>query len=320
MKVSIIVPCFNVAEFIEKTIQSFANQTLNDFEVIFIDDLSTDDSFNVINNYIKKYKLNGYVVKNSTNTGPSLARKMGIDMAQGDYCAFCDSDDWYDAQYLEFLYDATLNQKNDIVFCNYRVVYSNGKILERDSIGDVSDFKNKHCVLTIGIDSLCTGLYRRILLKDIIFPKMRNGEDMAILPILIATASEFGFVKKPLYNYFHRAGSLSTSHSVQVLSNLKYSFDFICSNIDKNNYGVEIEYLGIRNYLYSVVLSSLKLNLNKKEITKIISSFEDRFPLWKKNKYIKILPTYKRVFIMGVYYRWFYFLKILSKIHTLISK
>lgn len=309
-----------MSSFIEKTVSAFAEQSFDDFDVIFVNDMSTDNTSDVISNLITKYKIKAKLIENESNTGPSIARKKGIENSDAEYCAFCDSDDWYDKDYLLKMYSASENGRKDIVFCNYNLVYEDGRSVLKENIRDQSTVSSMKEMLTIGIDGFCGGLFRRRLFDDLDFPNIKNGEDMAMIPLLISRAKSFGFVKDGVYNYYQREGSLSTSQSESLVQSLRLSFEYICSHLDLESYRNEIEYLGIRNLLYGAILSLFKIKFDKKAFCEIIDDYEEKFPGWKSNPYLSRLPTYKRLFVWFVGVRWCLPLKILTDIHSHLTK
>lgn len=318
--VTVIVPCYNAAEYIEKSISAFAEQTFTDFDVVFVDDCSKDRTVETVQELIKKYGINGKIIKNKKNTGPSGARKLGIESSDSEYIAFCDSDDWYSKDFLSKMIEASNDSTNDIVFCNYNLVYSNGRTICKDCLGDVSRFSSTKKVLTISVDGLWGGLFKRALFEKIDFPDIRNGEDMAIIPVLISKSNSFGFVQEGIYNYFQREGSLSTSQSERVIEGLRKSFEHICNNINCVLYRDEVEFLGMRNVLYGALLTLFKLKIDRDLFIDIVTEYEKHYPNWIGNPYYASLPTYKRIFLKFVKLRWGFPLKILSIMHTVLTK
>ena len=317
--ISIIVPCYNAANYIEKLISSLGKQTFKEFEVIFIDDCSNDATVTVIKDLISKYHLRARVLCNCVNSGPSLARKYGIDESRSRYIAFCDSDDWVEECFLEKMYAKIKEDESDLVFCNYNIVYSSNRILERRIFSNVDKRLSKKDMLTVNVDSLCLGLFSRKLFQHIKFLDIRNGEDMTLIPILISKASRCSLIDDCLYNYFQRTGSLSTNKSNTVIDNLLLSFENIYNNIDKQ-YKSEVEYIGIRNLLYGMFLYVMKNESDNKKAICLLENFEKRFPRWIDNEYFYKLPIYKRLFLKRVYARDFISLKMLAWVHELLTR
>lgn len=318
-QVSIIVPCYNVEQYIEKTIIGFAEQECKDFEVIFIDDCSNDNSVAKIYEYINKYRIRARIIECKENRGPSIARKIGIEYSDTKYVGFCDSDDWFDKRFISKMLEAADKGNHDIIFCNYNLVYSSGRIIKRVRIKNDIYFKSMHDYFKIDVDSLWNGIYKRRLFDNIEFPNIRNGEDMAIIPVLISRARTIKIVTECLYNYYQREGSLSKKQTDSLVDNLRCSFWYIYSNIDKDLYYREVEYLGIRNLLYGALLNIFKQSLNKEYALEIVNDFKRVFPDWINNKYISKLPISKRLYLKFIQYEFWGGCFLLSRLHTLLT-
>ena len=123
-KISIIVPVYNVENYLKKCLDSLINQTIEDIEIICINDGSTDTSFEILQNYVQKDNRIK-VLLNQTNIGASAARNKGIEFAQGEYIGFCDSDDWVDLDFYEKLYTTAKENNADIAVTNIIKVKKN---------------------------------------------------------------------------------------------------------------------------------------------------------------------------------------------------
>ena len=110
VKVSIIVPVYNVEKYLRKCLDSLVNQTLKDIEIICINDGSTDDSLNILQEYAREH--HNVVVIDQENQGVSIARNNGINKAQGDYIGFVDPDDWVEPDMFKILYEKAEENKN----------------------------------------------------------------------------------------------------------------------------------------------------------------------------------------------------------------
>lgn len=125
-KVSVIIPIFNVERYIECCARSLFEQTLQDMEFIFIDDCSSDNSIFILKDIAKHYpdrKEQIRIKKLERNSGPSVARNVGINIATGEYIAFCDSDDWVNPKMYELLYEESKKKDADICYCDFSMVY-----------------------------------------------------------------------------------------------------------------------------------------------------------------------------------------------------
>jgi glycosyltransferase involved in cell wall biosynthesis len=121
-KISVIVPVYNVEKYISKCLDSLVNQTLDDIEIIVVNDGSKDNSEKIIDKYVKKYPNMIFSYKKE-NGGLSSARNYGLKLAKGEYIAFIDSDDYVDLDLFEKMYNTALNEKSDVVVCPVKYVY-----------------------------------------------------------------------------------------------------------------------------------------------------------------------------------------------------
>ena len=122
-KISIIIPVYNVEQYIKNCLESVINQTYDNWEIILIDDGSTDNSKAIYENIaIKNDKIK---IFKQTNKGVSAARNLGIEKAQGDYIVFLDADDWIEKKFLERMLEVIENEDADIVQCNF--YYANNR-------------------------------------------------------------------------------------------------------------------------------------------------------------------------------------------------
>ena len=129
-EISIIVPVYNVDQYLENCIESILNQTFKDYELILIDDGSTDKSGEICDKYEKKD--NRIKVIHKYNGGLSSARNAGLDLACGKYIGFVDSDDSIHPEMYEILYDLQQIYNADISVCSFKKVYENIDVKNKD--------------------------------------------------------------------------------------------------------------------------------------------------------------------------------------------
>lgn len=134
-KVSIVVPVYNVAPYIEKCAVSLFEQTLAELEVVFVDDCGPDNSIEILINTLERYpnrKENVKIIRNSTNRGLAFARCAGIQECTGDFVIHCDSDDWVDLDLYEKLYNKAIETNADIVVCDEIHECADGSHLKKE--------------------------------------------------------------------------------------------------------------------------------------------------------------------------------------------
>lgn len=140
MKVSVIIPVYNVEKFLPKCLDSLLNQTIKDLEFICINDGSTDNSSEILKRYSNKDPR--IKIINQDNLGVSAARNAGIKIATGKYIGFIDSDDWVDNNYFELLYKAAEKYNADIACCSITRCYNNGKVRSKLEITKEAVYTN----------------------------------------------------------------------------------------------------------------------------------------------------------------------------------
>lgn len=318
--VSVIVPCYCAKEYVMSTLDALEAQSYRDFEVILVDDCSPDGTYDFLNELIHRYTISMRVVKNPVNTGPAKARNLGVSLSEAEYIAFCDSDDTYEPDFLSKMVEAA-KAEADMVFCNHKKVSPEGEEIARTAFPAAfrREGATKQEVLSLDADSLCTLLIRRRLLVETPIPNLRNGEDMAVIPLLMLKSERFAFVDDCLYNYVCHPGSLSTGAGEKVTASLIASYAHITENAPAE-YGTEIEYLGIRNLIYGALLNHFKYTKDKQRAREILSDFEVKHPAWHKNPYVRQMPIYKRIFLRFARWRMLFCVRLLARIHKRLTE
>lgn len=318
-KISVIIPCYNAQDYIVKCLEALARQTFKDFDVFCVNDCSSDNTEGVIKDYQKASYLDIHYLKNEVNSGPAFSRNNAIAQSLSDYICFCDSDDWYDENYLESMVTEANKNDADIVFCDYKMVWESGKTMEHHTEICEEHLAHSESVLPRSTDSLCAMMVRRTIIAHAPQPNLRNGEDMAVIPLLVANSMRFGKVDKCIYNYLCREGSASNNTTLKVVDSLIASYDHIKANMPKG-FEAETEFIGIRNLLYGALLNLFKCSTDKQRAKSIIQSFEELFPKWHDNKYISLMPKSKRIFIKLVQWRAYTLMKCFARLHTMAIK
>lgn len=208
ISISVIVPIYNVEAYLSKCLESIIKQTFQGFELILVNDGSTDTSADISKDMIKRLKNARFIEQN--NAGLSAARNTGLKYAKGEFVAFIDSDDTIDVTMLEKLYIKAIETNSDIVACDMLYVYNDHQ--EFSSGGDFDSFSISDRPDLLGINnSACNKLYRRTLFSDVQFPVGLWYEDLATIPILFFKANKVSKVNEPLYFYYQRSTSIAHS-------------------------------------------------------------------------------------------------------------
>lgn len=210
IKVSIIIPIFNMEKYIEKSFASLVNQTLQDIEIICINDGSTDNSMNIIQKFANKDSR--IKIINQTNQKQGAARNNGIKIATGEYIGFVDSDDWVDLDYFEKLYTAAKKYNSDLALAtNVRI--GNGKTKKRLQIikeDFITDLQGKMDICRQWKDGCPTNkIYRKSFLDkyNLSFPENIGCEDKLFTTQAVFYANGIATVPEIYYYYFRNPDS-----------------------------------------------------------------------------------------------------------------
>lgn len=313
-KIDIIIPCFNAENYIERCLVALEQQKYKDFSVIVVDDCSSDNTVNVIEKFNDKSDLDIKIFKNEQNSGPAKSRNLGIKMADSEFVAFCDADDWYEEDFLGNLLNILEKYDASIAIGGYQIVNENGKI-EKRSISEEEKVLNFEQACMLESDSLCMLLVKTSVIKEVMIPDIRNGEDMATVPILYSKSERIAVSNKCNYNYYRRTGSASQKPNMMVVDSIIKSFSFVEKKLPAG-YLDELEYLGIKNMLYPSIISLFTFSFDIDKANEIINSFEKKYATWEKNKYWKYLPRYKKVVLKLLKCRRYYLLRMVATLRS----
>lgn len=228
MKLSVIIPVYNSAEFLNKCIDSLVLQDYKDYELILVDDGSTDASYEICCEYAGKY--DNIRVLRQENSGPSIARNNGIQAASGDYLSFVDSDDWVMPDYFSVL-DAAMSQNTDLIF--YGRMHPDGQKAE-NKVFPEGTFTSREKIIGFLVKNYYSGdlasstnkAYSRHLFGDssLRFPASTVVEEDLLFVLQALDRSEtLVSLSEPLYYYNRRdSGSVTTRYNpVKFDSKLK---------------------------------------------------------------------------------------------------
>lgn len=210
--VSVVVPVYNVEEYLEQCVNSILNQDFGNFELLIIDDGSTDESGNLCEELARRDKRIRCFHKE--NGGLSDARNFGIDRMRGDLVTFVDSDDWLEPDCLSYLYNAICSTDAEISTCVYLRVSESGSKPWRSLPVGPEVMSGRDALLSLFYDekinvSAHGKLYKSRLFEDIRYPLGKRYEDVGTTYRLLAKAQRVAVGGLPLYNYRMRPGSIT---------------------------------------------------------------------------------------------------------------
>ena len=224
--VSIIIPVYNVQEYLAICLDSVIKQTIKNKEIIVINDGSTDQCHEILTEYKKKYPE--MIIINQKNSGISATRNVGLKAASGEYIAFVDSDDFIELNMVEKMYNTAKRESADIVICNY-ILYvekpdnqnsDKYKIEGIDKEGHIDKVKALKMFLLNDIKGYAWNkLHKRELFREnnILFPDFVVCEDTPVSFLLLAGSQKIYSMNEPLYYYRQRESSLTRTFSIKAM-------------------------------------------------------------------------------------------------------
>ncbi len=216
-KISIIIPAYNIAPYIGRCLDSVLEQTYTNLEIIVIDDGSTDNTREIIEEYREKDSRIVAIYKE--NTGVSDTRNKGLDIATGDYIGFVDGDDYIENNMYEILINNAIKYDADISHCGYRLKYptteflmhGTNKIVEQDNQQGVIDLLEGKFIEP----GIWNKLFSKKCIGDLrLYKDIRYNEDFLFATMAFIKAEKSIFEDKPLYNYMMRPNSATTTEGV----------------------------------------------------------------------------------------------------------
>ena len=301
-KVSVIVPIYNVEKYLEKCINSLLSQTLEDIQIILVNDGSKDNSGNIAREYEKNNK-NRIIYVEKENGGLSDARNHGLKYATGDFIAFLDSDDYIEKNAYEEMYNKAIEENADYVECDFIWEFPNKIRVDKQY-----PYKNKKEMLSFVRVVAWNKLIKRQLITDnnLEFPKGLRYEDVEFTYKLIPFVNKFAYVDKPFIHYVQREGSIANvqnERTAEIFTVLDNVIEFYKKNNIYEEYGDELEY----NYARYLLCSSLKRMCKIKDKTireKLLTESWERlnlnFPNWKENVILKTVNIGKNKYMRTV--------------------
>lgn len=284
MKVSIIVPIYNVEKYLSACIESLVTQTYSEIEILLVNDGSKDNCHLIMEEYAKKdsrivclYKQNG---------GLSDARNYGLKYATGEFCMFVDSDDTIDSRTVELCVHSAKQYHSDIVVFDMKYIYPDREEFASGGNFECKSFKENRELIFIN-NSACNKMFRTSLFENVQFPKGMWYEDLATIPILISKAHKVSKVNEPLYFYLQREGSIAHTINEKIFDIYKaiHMIELYYSNHELDE---EIKQLYIHHGLF---LTTLRIKDSSNEIEKYlemnIAYMDKYYPEWRSIKRFK---------------------------------
>jgi glycosyltransferase involved in cell wall biosynthesis len=208
-KISVIIPAYNTAKYIDKCLESVINQTYSNLEIIIVDDCSTDNTREVLKKYNKIKNIK--IIYNEVNSGLSFSRNHGLSVATGDYIGYIDSDDYISLNYYEKLMDAIIKNHAEIALCDIKTVDDETNISRLSKCYDGEEFNLVSAVSTGLAASACNKLFKKEVIAQNPFAVGKVNEDIAVVIPALVHAKKIAYAKDAYYYYIQRNGSIQNS-------------------------------------------------------------------------------------------------------------
>ena len=224
MKISVIVPVYNVENYLEKCLNSLVNQTLEEIEILVINDGSTDNSQKIIEVFQSKFpqKIKTFAKENG---GLSDARNFGIDRASGNFLAFVDSDDYISENMFLEMYELAIKNEAELVICNLQKVDENGTVTQKltqiPNLSEKIDLEKNFSVFSDLSYFACNKIFKKELFDGKRFQKGMHFEDIELIPQILLQCKILAKTDAFHYQYLERSNSISKSHTERGLDIFK---------------------------------------------------------------------------------------------------
>lgn len=287
VKYSVIVPVFNVEKYIGDCIESILKQSITNFELILVDDASTDNSLDIINRYKNDKRVKIY--SNKKNVGVSETRNYGISVSSGEYIIFVDSDDYVS----EHLLEKINNYDQDIIYYDYFEV--DDVTGEKKRKKTCNDSYNKIKKINISSVSLCACRKKIYEDFDIKFPKNLVHEDDEVSYRLAFHSKNCGYIEEPLYHYrVNRSGSIMSNKTCTMIHDLfivtKRNIDYFSKIMNYDDFAFFVREICVEKF-FDYLIYEICYEKKYKDLIKykrfVIKTLNNTKINWHKSKYFE---------------------------------
>ena len=290
-KVSIIMPAFNASKYLKRSIESILKQKYENFELIIIDDGSTDDT----KKFIKEYAMKDnriMPIYSEINQGVSKSRNMGLKICSGDYVLFIDADDYITKDCIKIMVEKAIKYNADVLDSYHMIIDKNKKFLEHKQLNEDLILGDKNNTDMLTVSSYVTGkLIKKELLKGLLFnEELRRYEDLVFEHQLKLKLNNYVLIKDVLYYYYQVSDSLINTlgekHKI-YMDAAKEVLDLYKN--ESKEAKLKIESLLFTNAFLTGITKVVKNDKSNEENTKILREYLNKFSIfktYKENKYI----------------------------------
>ena len=291
VKVSVIIPAYNTKEYMGQCLNSLLEQTLQNMEIIIVDDGSTDGTLDILKQYEKQCPEKIRVFSKE-NGGQASARNLALNYAKGEYLGFVDSDDWVDREMYEEMYLKAEAEDTDIVICDMVDHYP-----ERQIYHHASQFKNKFSVTP----SACNKIFRRDFVGDVKFPEGLWYEDFEFTTKQLMKTDKISVIHKGFYHCHCRdVSTMNNNNSLKnkdILTVIQHLEEFVIQNGWLDQYAEVIEFLYLEHILITTIyrVENQKSKAKRQVIRYLRKQVCQKYPHFYKDRVFLGFPPKRRI-------------------------
>lgn len=304
-KVSVIVPVYNVEKYLAKCLDSLVMQTLEDIEIVVVNDGTKDNSQLIIDQYVMAYpnKVFSYIKENG---GLGDARNYGLQYAHAEYIGFVDSDDYVSPDMYEKLYNKAMLESSDLVLCDIEYVWENSQ--DRKYLSGYKQIEGIDPSNSIFLSPLFAWnkLYRKELFikYNLKYPKKLWYEDIPVTVPLFAFAKKISYVSEVLIYYVQRDSSIMASKNTNKMRDIFVVLELVYEEyrnfnlIDK--YNQELEYLFIEQLMLYGSFRFYRSSESFRLMNESLKIMKKYFPKWRNNIYLKTMHKHYQFYLKTI--------------------
>ena len=325
-KLSIVIPVYNVEHYLAKCLDSVIYPALDGYEIIVVNDGSTDSSPEIARGYAEKYPQLIRLIS-TPNGGLGHARNTGIDASVGEYLLFLDSDDRLNDGALPEIMQ-TLAQDFDICVFDFITVNEQGRRLsytagcEKDGVFSLESYPE----LLFQPPNACMKLWRRSLFLEnhIRFPDRMWYEDLSTSARLYLHAQKILSVHRPWYVYLMRPGSITNSanlpRNLEIITAVNIVLDYYKQQGKYEQYQPRLEYMA---FYHQLLTSTTRVNLidRKSDIQdKLLEDYTAKFPHFRENPYVRSMCKKYKLLLFFICHKWRFAMNYIMRLNNLVRR
>ncbi|MCI8273610.1 MAG: glycosyltransferase [Clostridia bacterium] len=300
IKLSIVAAVYNLEKYLPRCLDSLVNQTLQEIEILCVNDGSTDSAPQIIEDYQKRYP-DKIKVFHKQNGGEFTTRNYGLERAIGEYVTFVDTDDYVEPNWAEKLYNAAKENDADLAVCGFeRIDLKTNKVVARNMINFGNSVKDD-CILFVN-PAPWNKVYRREKIKDLRFLEFRGFNDTMFLASCYTIINKIAFVPDILYHYYLRYDSQIHTINEQDVKNLKKYLLEVKELYIKSKKYEEMKYI-LDTFAFLHLGTSVMyrisydktVNMNQM-LKETIKYLDENFSNWRKSPFLKLGYSVKKGF------------------------